>query len=251
MNWRLFTTALVGMLFALLNAGLLWEEHICETDMPTKAEQRANDPLFSLAWAATSRERNLQAMGFEPDEVKEILQKIGLLEQRYHTTDKDRNLIAIRIDAVTDADELITALCGTGSVLPVRYSAMPFLVGVKDGRRRAIDLEEVSSLTFQDWGKGAPLQAIYETADLPADRQPDTPRMLFAAVLEHQEALVLDRREPWGRGLFSGWSWSAVQKQFPGVRTRVEDYVALMHLVLETARAERGVCATGEESRGL
>lgn len=252
MNWRLFFIVMAVLVLGIVNGVLLYGEDIVTPDTKSVAESRRADPLFSNRFSPALRETNLGDMGFAPEEIKEILKKISVLEERYHTNDPSQNLVIVRTDATSDPDALITAFCGTGSTVPVRYAAIPYLVAVKGTQLKVVDLQEISSIEFQeDWAKAARIQAVYEEADLNADRKTDAVRMVLAAILERQEQLLLDHKSPWGRGAFSGWDWGAVQKKFPGVKQRVFDYTALMHLVLEGASGEQGICAHPEGSGAL
>jgi hypothetical protein len=243
-NWRLFLIGMSLFVFLGVNGFLLLNEEIVPPDKQTKAEARMNDPLFGRQFTASQRETNVREYGFGPEEVAEILKKISALEERYRVKDPEFNQIEVRIEAASDPDALVSAFCGTGSTLPVRYAAMPFLVAEKGEQLKAVDVDEISAFEFQDWAKRARVQAVYEDAELNKDRNEDATRMAMAAVLVKDEQTLLEHKSPWGRGVFSGWSWDGVQKKHTGVRTRLIEYVSLMHLVLEVANREGGLCAT-------
>lgn len=244
MNWRLFLIGMSLVVMGGVNVGLVLNEEIVPPDKQTKAEARANDPLFGMQFNASARESNIQKMGFGPEEVAEILKKVSSLEERYRVKDPEFNQIEVRIEQASDPDSLVSAFCGTGATMPVRYAAMPFLIVEKGEQLKAVDVDEVSAFEYQDWAKRARIQAVYEDADLNKDRKEDSVRMAMAAILVKDEQTLLEHKSPWGRGVFSGWSWEGVQKQHTGAKTRLIEYVSLMHLTLEVANREGGLCAT-------
>lgn len=245
MNWRLFWIALTTLVLVGVDGFLMVTEQVTPADALTKAESRAQDPLLDMRYTPQARESNLARMGFSPEEITSIVGTLKSYEQRWGVTDPDQDRVTVRIENTEDVDALVTAFCGTGSTLPVRYAAMPFLLTDESGQLQPVDFEAISALTMQDWGKEARIQAVYEKVELVADRKEDATRMAFAAVLAHAEQAALDDEAPWGRGLFAGWSWEGVQKKHPGVQQRALNYAAVLHLVLEVAHRENGLCATG------
>lgn len=226
------------------NGFLLFDEEIVAPDAVTQKEERAKDELFGMRFNAAEREGNIGKMGFGPEEIRAILARIGDLEEKYRVKDPKFNQIAVRIEAADDQDGLAAAFCGTGSTLPVRYAALAYLVEERDGRLKAVDVDEVSSFQYAEWAKAARIQAAYEGGDRTKDRKEDATRMVLAAILARDEATLLERKSPWGGGFLSGWSWGDVKKKHPGIEKRLNDYVALMHLALETANVEGGLCST-------
>lgn len=246
MSWRLFTVGLAIFAGILLNGLLIHNEEITEPDAKTKKEQRAEDQLFGQHYTAGEREGNIGKMGFGPDEVQKILKVITRLEEKYRVKDPDYNRITVIIEASEDADELDSSFCGSSSTLPVRYAAMPFLLQERDGRLKAIDLDEVSSLQYGEWARAARIQAAYDSADrTDQDRKEDAVRMVMAAILARAEDALIERKTPFGGGFIGGgWSWDGVKKKYPWVEPILFEYVGLMHLVLENANREGGLCAT-------
>ncbi|MDP2314746.1 MAG: hypothetical protein Q8P41_17715 [Pseudomonadota bacterium] len=227
------------------NGFLLYNEEIVPPDAKTQAETRQEDQLFGMRFNAPEREANIGKMGFGPDEIKDILKRINTFEEKYRVKDPAYNQVVVKIEATEDQDALAAAFCGTGATLPVRYAAMAFLVEEKDTKLQAVDLQEISAFQFGDWAKAARIQTAYEEGDRTKDRKEDAVRMVMAAVLARAEGVLIEHASPWGGGfLGGGWTWAGVQSKYPGVKTRVVDYVALMHLVLESANAEGGLCTT-------
>lgn len=247
MNWRLLVASGAAF-FALVWAGvLMFDEEIVEVDARTKVEQAQQDKLFGMQLVASQREKNFKDMGFADDEVAALQKKIGVLEEKYHTKDPDQDVVSVRIDAASDQDELAAALCGTNASLPVRYAAMKFLMVDRGGRLAAADLDEISSLELQPWAKAARIEAVYEMAEVQTDRKDDATRMGLAAIIAGADAtdLLLNKKSPFGRGVFAGWDWASVQKKYPGTRDTLIDYVALLHLVGEVANSDKGMCKNG------
>jgi hypothetical protein len=226
--------------------GLLWhDEVVVEPDAKTQKEQRAEDKLFGQSYTAAERESNFGKMGFGPDEIKKILEQVARMEEKYRVKDATANRVLIVIEASEDADELDAAFCGSSSTMPVRYAAMPFLLKEKDTRIKPIDLDEVSSLQYNEWARTARIQAAYDSADRTKDRKEDAVKMVMAAVMTRDEDELLERRGPFGGSFIgSGWSWDSVKKKYPYVEPLLFEYVALMHLVLENANREGGLCST-------
>lgn len=247
MNWRLLVCVGAGFFAAFWAAVLMFNEEIVEVDARTKVEQNQQDVLFGMQFAASQREANFKKMGFSDDEVAAVAKKVGVLEEKYHTKDPTQDIVSVRIDAASDQDELAAALCGTNASLPVRYAAMKFLMIDRGSGIRAADLDEVSSLELQQWAKAARIEAVYEMVEAQAERKDDATRMGLAAIIAGSDAvdLVLTKKAPFGRGVFSGWDWAAVQKKFPGTKDKLIDYVALLHLVGEVANSDKGMCKTG------
>ena len=241
---RLGWIALATFAAIAFNGSLLFDEEVVAPDAVTQKEQRAKDELFGMRFNAAEREGNIGRMGFGPDEIKTILGRIGDLEEKYRVKDPTLNQIAVRIESADDQDGLAAAFCGSGSTLPVRYAALPYLVEERDGRLKAVEVDEISSFQYAEWAKSARIQAAYEEADLTTDRKEDATRMVLAAILARDEGTLLERQSPWGGGFLSGWSWADVKKKHPGIDKRLQDYVALLHLALETAGAEGGLCST-------
>ena len=66
--------------------------------------------------------------------------------------------------------------------------------------------------------------------------------MAIASILLNKESELLDHNAPWGRGITGQWSWDKVKKENAGVEERVIEYLATMHLLIELAQAEGGLC---------
>jgi len=240
---RGFATVLGLVAAAGLTGFLAMDEQIAPPDARTKVEARQADPLFGMQHTAAQRAGNLARMGFAPDEVTAIQKEIAAWGQRWHVDDPAQDLISARIEASGDPDALATALCGTASSLPVRYAAMGFLLVEEKGALTAVDYGQIGGLELQAWSRAARVQAVYEDADLAAERKEDSVKMALAAILARDEQTLLDHASPWGRALFAGWSWPDVQKKHPGVRERLHRYVAVLHLTLEVAQRDAGFCA--------
>ena len=75
--------------------------------------------------------------------------------------------------------------------------------------------------------------------------------MALAAIIEGREDDVLKGFAPWGRGLLPGqWSWDKVSAAYPGLDERVIEYFAVMHLFVEAANADGGICGEEDDQNG-
>jgi hypothetical protein len=91
-----------------------------------------------------------------------------------------------------------------------------------------------------------PICDVYAKVELSDKRQEDATLMALAAILEGREEDILEGYSPWGRGILPGaWSWEKVVKNHPGIDERVVEYIAVMHLFVEKANVDGGIC--GEE----
>lgn len=249
MNWRLFSVVLLCLLAIAADFVLLETEDIVAVE-DKKLDTRVGDPLFGLKFVEGDRANNLKKMGFEEPEVKEILGYMAAMVRQYHLAEPDQNVLLSRIDGTADTSALASALCGTGATgmegatLPVRYEAAKFLVQEEGGQRSVVNLSELSELIRQEWVRSSRIDAIYKQAELAPERHDDSTRMALAAVMAGStgERQYLERMSGWGGTFFAGWSWERVLSDHDGVRQRLFEYVALMHLAAEQARTEGGLC---------
>jgi len=241
MNLRTLVAAAVLLVVVAVNAYLLYVE---ETDYYAQIvvdEQGAvvmknEDPLIGLVYAKQNRKENYAAYGMDEGLVRATLARTRKIEDLYRTKIK-----ALMKDAGS-VDDVADALCGETTQVRPRYGALRYLVREEAGQRRAIELRRISRLEWQDWSKTAPIQGVYVEVELIDERQPDATLMAIGALMLFKDQDVLERNEPWGSGLVSQWSWAKVKKQNPEVVDLVVDYFATMHLVVELAQAEDGIC---------
>lgn len=243
MRWRLFLIALMNGVMIFACGALVAQEDVTPDDARTIAEQKQQDPLLKLKYAAAERATNLVQYGFSDSETKEIVKQIETMEDQYEVrTRPGEDLISRLFSQSDDQDGLTRAICGTNNTLPVRYAAMQYLVTIKAEERRAVDLRGITGFQPQDWFTSSRLAQMYELADLSKERKPDTPRMIIAAVLAKEEELFVNERSPYGGSFFGGWSWDEVTSLHKGLNKRVFAYAAVMHLVFEVAASEDGLC---------
>ncbi len=134
------------------------------------------------------------------------------------------------------------ALCGSTRQRRPRYGALEFLVEQEGEKRQTISLLEISSLRRQEWTKTAPIQRVYETADLAKPAEPNSTVMAMAAIFTRNEETLIEGNSPWGATTLSRWSWDKVKEDHPGIEERLVEYFALMHLTVEQARGDGGIC---------
>lgn len=244
MSARTLLVAGALLLIGMLNLYLLMqEEENYFAKLRTTADGRVLagevDPLLNLRYSTSQREDNLLAFGMDEELAAEVGTRIRDYEDRY--TDRIKYLF----ENVEEPEALEDALCGQAGVRP-RYGALRYLIEAeKDGSRRPINLQRASQLTWQEWSKGAPIGAVYAELELAEERKPDATLMGVAAILTARERDVLEKNSPWGPGLTQRWSWPSVQEEEPGVSDKVVKYFAAMHLIVELATAEDGICGGG------
>lgn len=216
---------------------LLSIEDIVVGDEKADTVKQAEDPLIDLAYTAASRAKDFEAFGMPEDMAKRALD----LARRMEDTGKKERL-RLLMDQAPEPTELADALCGAGSQLRPRYGALRFVVAEVQGQRRPIDIDRVSSLQREDWASVSPIVSVYNDAELIQDRKPDATLMAVAAILAQQESELLNGYKPWGRGLAGTWSWDKVKKSFPGLEQHVLEYFVIMHLAVEIANEDGGLC---------
>lgn len=238
MSLRTWLSVSSVFIVAGIYAYLLAREQIVAGD--EKADTiaaRHEDPLLDLAYTAASRAKDFEAFGMPEDMVK------AAVDRARHYEDSGRvERLRLLIDDAPEPLELARALCGQDADLRPRYGALRYLVVEVQGQRRAIDVDRVSSLQRADWADAAPLSAVFDDAELTPDRKPDATLMAIAAILSAQEGELLNGYKPWGRGLAGTWSWDKVKKSQPGLEERTLEYLVLMHLAVEIANGEGGLC---------
>lgn len=235
-NWRMFLAFLWLVLAAGANGYLLNKEEIAGVEKTAKQLVRAEDPLLDLRHVAADRLENFKKMGLDPAVAEATVRKVKDLEQLY----------APRLEALlneaADPDALADALCGETRDVRPRYGALRFLISEDNGRRDVIRLNRISGLEAQDWYLTSPVDAVYQEIELLAERQPDATVMALAAILLKREQDVLEHNTPWGQGIALQWSWARVKAENSGIQETLVSYLALMHLTVELAQKEGGIC---------
>jgi hypothetical protein len=221
---------------ALVDAYLLWTEQIAPSESQARHTALREDPLLGLKYSAGNREVNMVSFGLEAAAAARAVDRIRDLEDRY----KDK--LAIMLKDAPMPTELADALCGQTREVRPHYGALRFLVEDVAGERQTIRLQRVTVLEEQEWAKVSPILAVYDEVELAEERQKDATVMAIAAILLGKEEEVLNNYAPWGRGLAGTWSWKKVTKENPGIEEKVVEYFAVLHLVVEMAMAEGGIC---------
>jgi len=216
---------------------VLVNENIAVGDEVAEFQTRQTDPLIDITYTSTNREHNFKAFGMDAAMVKSALDRA----RRYEDTGKVDRLRLLMSDA-SEPTELADALCGQGTQIRPRYGAMRFLVADVNGSRRPVDLDRVSSLQREDWSRASPIDSVYLDAELAKDRKEDATLMAVSAILAAHEQDLLNGYKPWGRGLAATWSWKQVKKKFPGIDQGVQEYFVLMHIAVEVANEDGGIC---------
>jgi hypothetical protein len=249
MSWRLISGIIACMVGLAINTGLLWEEYangIYEGKPTEGVKAGPEDPLLGMRFVATARKANLEAMGFDERETAEMVSMMGRMEQQFHLGVEGEDVLVERLEVSRQLDDLRAAFCGADARggLPVRYAAMEFLVGDEHGPMEVLPLTTPDGFEPQDWRAKSQVDRVYQVAELAGDgRQPDATRMAFAAILAKDEVSLIEHKSPFGQSFWAGWSWEKVRAKHPGISGLVHEYVQAMHLVLEAANGEQGICA--------
>jgi hypothetical protein len=181
-----------------------------------------------------ARAANLRAFGMDDRMTARTIARIEDLDRRAHAQ------IASLLAGAPAPTDLGDALCGRRRDVRPPDGALGFLVEETQGERQAIRIERVAMLAAQPWANASPIAASYEHTEMAPERQRDATVMTIAAVLARRENDALTESVPWGRG--DGWSWEGVVAQHPAIEERIVAYFALMHLVVEIATDEGGIC---------
>jgi len=231
---------LVGVSLAIvlvINGRLLYTEEVLDPEKSQRHVAQKEDPLAGLRYNKARREQNLKAYGFKDTMLRDALEKMRDLDDRYGER------LTNMLEAVSDPDALADALCGTTNQVRPRYGGFRLFVEASGGQRDPIRLNRVTGLKIQNWYKVSPISQVYQHVELTNDPKPDATLMAVAAILVDREQDLLEDHKPWGRGMFGGsWSWAKVQEEHPGISDRVIRYFALTHLALEQVNTGDGIC---------
>lgn len=234
-NWRLFMAGASLFLGVGVNGYLLSVEDISGVEQGSKQLIRAEDPL-RISYVVGERENNMKTFGLDDAKAKQASKKVQDLQDDYG----ERLTVLLR--EAGDPNQLADALCGETQDVRPRYGALRYIINEEKGRRQVVNLRRVSGIEAQDWYLLSSVGEVYREAELIDDRQPDATVMAIAAILLAKESELLDHNAPWGRGIALQWSWDKVKKENAGIEERVIEYLATMHLLVELAQAEGGLC---------
>jgi hypothetical protein len=224
------------VIVGLVDVYLLSTEQIAPSESQARHTALVEDPLLALQYSAGNREQNMLAFGLDATAAARAVDRIRDLEDRY------KEKLVVLLDDAPMPTELADALCGQTREVRPHYGALRFLVEDVGGNRQAIRLQRVTELEEQEWAKVSPILAVYDHVELSEERQGDATTMAIAGILSQKEEDVLNSYAPWGRGLAGTWSWKRVQKEHPGIEDKVVEYFAVLHLTVELAMAEDGIC---------
>jgi len=239
-NMRKIMSSASLVLFLSISGFLLAKEEVVPPEVTASHVALQVDPLLETRYTEGARKRNLAAFGMPEPLVAKTIDRMRRIEER-HT-----RKIQLLLEGAADPNALAMAMCGQTSQIRPRYSAMRFLVVEAQGRREAIRVSRATGVEEQDWAQLSPITDVYGKAELSDGREEDATLMAVAAILTAKEADLLAAHAPWGSGLMPGsWSWERVVDLHPGIEERVVEYFALLHLFVEQATSDGGIC--GEE----
>ena len=220
---------------------LLYKEQIVPPEVTATHVALKADPLLQTRYTEGRRKTNMKAFGLTESMQASAIERMRRIEQEH------KRKIEILVNNAPDPNSLAGALCGQTSQIRPRYGALRFLVKENKGRRDPIQISRVTGLEQQDWSQVAPIGDVFGKLELSEERQEDATLMAIAAILEQREQDALESYAPWGRGLLPGaWSWTKVNETYPGLSERVVEYFALMHLFVEYATSDDGLCGEDE-----
>jgi hypothetical protein len=244
MTPRLIAGVIFCMIAGATTVGMVLAEEIEPGPQKAKAVGGPTDALAGLQYNPSARESNFKSMGFDAGQITKIMAEISGLEQRLHIGQAGSDQIAYLIEQTDDSNAIENAFCGRYAELPSRYAAMEFLVDESQGELRVRDLAQMNQFDAQDWWGSAHALSVVAAVELVSERHEDATRMGLAAVLARQAEAVTAGKAPWGTSLWNNWSWEDCAKRYESVGSKLIRYAASMHLVLENANGEAGICVT-------
>jgi hypothetical protein len=210
---------------------------IAPSETQHKRDATVPDKLLDMNFVAGDRAANLKTLGLTDKMIKDAERSFRIAEA---------NQMLERLDGLIEDAENRSALqeeiCSTSSALRPRYTALGWLVQRKGTKLQVIEPERTSQLKRQDWIRSSTVNAIYNKLDRTPHRLEDAPLMIVAAVLAGQEEAAREGYTPWGFGGAGNWSWEEVVKRNPGIERECLNYFVLMHLLLEVANKDGGLC---------
>jgi len=238
--------SLMAMAAVIMGIGvtgyLISKERVVPPEVTSTHEAVKVDPLLATTYTKGARKRNLATFGLSAELVARVVDRVKRIEDRH------LRKVQLLLDGAPDPNAIVGALCGQTSQIRPRYGALRFLVKEKQGRRDPIRISRSTGLEIQEWSQVAPIADVYRVAELSEKREEDATLMAIAAIMSGSETELIDGYSPWGRSILPGaWSWAKVVKTHPGVDERVVEYLALMHLFVEQATADGGICGEEED----
>lgn len=236
------TSLVIGMVAA---GFLVTKEDIVPPETAGIHVARSVDPLLGIEYTKSNRRINMKAFGLSERMQQSALDRMRRIEQR------NGRKIELLLEGADNPNAVVDAFCGDTAQVRPRYAALRFLVKEKNGLRNALRVSSVTGLDAQDWAVLAPVSDVYEAIELIDNREKDATLMALAAILEGREQDALKGFAPWGRGLLPGqWSWEKVVSTYAGLDERVIEYLAVMHLFVEAANSDGGICGEEDDQSG-
>lgn len=239
MNFRPYILGSMLLLGIGGNLLLLGQETVVPPKAQAKHLMKATDPLADIVYVVSKREENFKKFGLDEEATKKAIKSVKDLAN----DDGNVKMITTFIEEIDDLDRLSDALC-LGEPVPPRYSALAYLIKEEGGRRDTIRLGRVTRLEREDWAVSGRIEEVFAEVEMAKVREPDATLMGIAAILTNHEMDVFEKTAPWGTK--SRWSWEKVKENNPGIESRVIDYLAMMHFVMEVVTANDGFC--GDEA---
>lgn len=245
MTVRLFVVAaalLVGLVFNLVLA------FVEVVPSPNPEQQMGEvtvirDPLGGLPYTASSRRGNLGRMGLPDPMVEQVMKRIEeLAASDEQASDAKKWLSLIK------ADQAGAPLC-KGRELPPRYAAAQFLVAAIEGvaDRDVVDATKVRAkgLQLQPGANPEVLLELHRTYELQPSPIPGATAIVLLAYFVGQETDALEKAGDFQSGIMGSLNLNTLLNRYPQSETKLVEYFALMHLLVETAQAPTNEFCTG------
>ncbi len=235
MNWRPWIIA-AGMFGAIVvNSALLWFERIDPPEGAAGVTDVVRDPLLDLKFGPGHRLKNLKDMTGGNEKIANAaagkIKKLQKREDFYREKIKEYS------------DEVSTALC-PGSGLPQRYAVLAIIVEQDGERKKVLQANQITYFETREWWADSLVPQVYDALELDVSRKGDATLMGLSGILAGQEELIMNSEAPFNYQGIGWWSWDGVLKRWPDVESRVVDYLALMHFLVEIATdVEGGICS--------
>lgn len=227
MPWRPIFLVSVLVLAFIANGAMLYYERI---DGPEVVEGLTDDVrAVSFIFMPHKRRENFTKMG-----LGRLVDKAVTEAARLDKSEK--RILSVMQES---ADAVKPATC-TGNKLPPRFAVLPLVVEEqKNGRRRVIDGTRATEFYLQEWYETSIMDQVYTTLEMRANRSEAAPAVGVAGILANVEGDAVAEEGPFDAG-FTGLDIEDVIELYPWIEGELIRYFALMHVMTELARSEKG-----------
>ena len=231
----------VSVMF-VVNAVLLIQEHRKGQITPIQVldEHTEDDPLQDISYNALERADNFTSFGLQGAMREQTIQ----VASDYWAEHQER--IQTLLAQSPDYADLARSICPDSPAPRPRYAILGYLVRQRGDELRPVSLDTLDAFEQGQWVSTSQIRTVYEVVELNGDPKPNATLMGIAAILTQNEATVRRGKTPWGTEMLERWDWNRVKGLRPGLERDLVQIFALMHLFLEAAWAEGGICSGSE-----